>query len=191
MKQKLIEFEERVARLFENKQIPGPIHLSGGNEDQLISIFDGIKKRDYVFSTWRSHYHALLHGVPEPLIMTEILSGRSMNLTFPSYNFYTSAIVGGTLPIATGVAQALKGTDREVWCFIGDMAATTGIFRESLAYADKHDLPIHFIIEDNGVSCNTPTYQTTQPLPYHGMKVYKYYYSRSVPHCGIGKWVTF
>jgi len=61
-KDELIAFEERIARLFEQAQIPYPIHLSGGNEYQLIEIFKEINERDYIFSTHRSHYHYLLAG---------------------------------------------------------------------------------------------------------------------------------
>ncbi len=60
----LIQFERKMADHWEAGKVRGPIHLSGGNEDELIEIFKYIKPTDWVFSTWRSHYHALLHGVP-------------------------------------------------------------------------------------------------------------------------------
>src|SRR3990172_10585533 len=121
----LIRFEQEVADRFERKEIPGPIHLSGGNEDQLIEIFKQIKPTDWVFSTWRSHYHALLHGIPEEKVMDQIMQGRSMNLMFPEHNFFTSAIVGGICPIAVGIAYALKmqGKFDNVLCFIFDMTS--------------------------------------------------------------------
>ena len=62
-KKDLINFEERIAGLYENKKIKGPIHLSGNNESQLIKIFKKIKKNDWVFTGWRNHYHALLKGL--------------------------------------------------------------------------------------------------------------------------------
>ncbi|MCR4308105.1 MAG: thiamine pyrophosphate-dependent enzyme [Candidatus Berkelbacteria bacterium] len=191
-KNDLIAFENEVAEAFEAKLIPGPIHLSGGNEDQLIEIFKNIKPTDWVFSTWRSHYHALLHGVPRETVMAEIMAGRSMSLMFPEHNFFTSAIVGGILPIAVGVAYALKGTDTKVWCFVGDMAATTGMYAESYRYATRCNLPIIFVMEDNGLSCNTPTdaaWGDTEIWPIDNEIDYPY--SRKVPHCGTGKWVTF
>lgn len=190
-KDELIAFEKEVAGWFEQRLIPGPIHISGGNEDQLIEIFKDIKPTDWVFSTWRSHYHALLHGIPPEKVMSEIMSGRSMNLQFPEHNFFTSAIVGGILPIAVGVAQALKMRSDfgQVWCFVGDMAAQTGIFHESISFAVFHNLPIKFIVEDNGFSCNTPTDEVTGRYIHHSADCYQY--ERSVPHCGIGNWVTF
>ncbi len=54
-KQELLDFEERIKRLWEEAKIPYYIHLSGGNEDQLIEIFKEVKKGDYIFSTHRSH----------------------------------------------------------------------------------------------------------------------------------------
>jgi pyruvate dehydrogenase E1 component alpha subunit len=55
----LKQFERKMADHWESGRVRGPIHLSGGNEDELIEIFKYIKKTDWVFSTWRSHYHAL------------------------------------------------------------------------------------------------------------------------------------
>lgn len=189
-KDDLIRFEQDIADRFEQKQIPGPIHLSGGNEDQLIGIFKTIDWDDYVFSTWRSHYHALLHGVPEDLVMEEILKGKSMSLMFPDYHFFTSGIVGGILPIAVGLAYGLKGTERKVYCFVGDMTSTTGIFHESVMYAEKQDLPITFYVENNRLSCNSPT-QETWGIDYRRRKVTGYNYDRQYPHCGVRKWVNF
>lgn len=183
----LIAFEKEVADAFESGKVGGPIHLSGGNEDQLISIFRHIGRDDWIFSTWRNHYHALLHGIPREKVMAEILAGRGMNLTFPDHRFYASAIVGGILPIAVGVAYALKlkNCQRKVWCFVGDMAARTGAFHEASEYAAGHDLPITFVIEDNGVSTNTPTEECWGRGKVGRM--IRYSYKRVYPHYGIGK----
>ena len=185
----LIAFEKEVADRFERGEIHGPVHLSGGNEDQLIEIFKQIKPTDWVFSTWRSHYHALLHGIPPEKVMDEIMAGRSMSLMFPEHNFFTSAIVGGILPISVGVAAALKETDGKVWCFVGDMTATTGAFYEAYRYSTNHDLPIKFVIEDNGICCNTPT-DDVWGEPKFPTKHRHYEYQRTFPHVGIGKWVN-
>jgi TPP-dependent pyruvate/acetoin dehydrogenase alpha subunit len=190
----LISFEKEIAEAFERGEIRGPVHLSGGNEDQLIKVFKDVQKEDWIFSTWRNHYHALLHGIPADKVKAEILAGRSMNLSFPEHRFYSSAIVGGILPIAVGVAAAIKrqGSPRKVWCFVGDMAATTGIFHEANTYAFRQDLPIEFVIEDNGLSTNTPTEETWGiPGFFKPPKHVRYAYTRTYPHCGIGKWVQF
>ena len=64
-KQNLIKFEEEIATLFNNKKIRSPIHLYKGNEESIIKIFKKIKKNDFIFCTWRSHYQCLLKGVPQ------------------------------------------------------------------------------------------------------------------------------
>ena len=68
-KSDLINFELDIKNLYEKTKIKAPIHLSGNNEEQLIKIFKKIKKNDWVFSSWRSHYHALLHGVKKKKIL--------------------------------------------------------------------------------------------------------------------------
>jgi pyruvate dehydrogenase E1 component alpha subunit len=190
----LIQFERKMADHWESGKVKGPIHLSGGNEDELIEIFKYIKKTDWVFSTWRSHYHALLKGIPSEWLEEEILAGRSITIVSKENRFYSSAIVGAIIPIATGVALANKrdGKDDKVWCFIGDMAFETGGFYEMHKYAQRYDLPIRFVVEDNGVSTNTPTEET-----WNGIKrevpndVIWYNYKKEWPHYGTGKWVIF
>lgn len=182
----LIAFEHEVAERYERGEIRGPIHLSGGNEAQLIEVFKDVKREDWVFSTWRSHFHALLHGVPKERVMAQILLGRSMNLNFPEYRFFTSAIVGGIVPIATGVAYA----GERVWCFIGDMTESIGIFTESYTYSVCQDLPIIFVCEDNGMSTNSPT-RECWGLKGGDSKFKSYKYKRQWPHVGTGKFVSF
>ena len=103
-KAKLVNFETKIANLFNKAKIRAPIHLYSNNEDDLIKIFKRIKKNDWVFCSWRSHYQCLLKGVPEKKVEKEILDGKSISLCFPEYKIYSSAIVGGVIPIATGVA---------------------------------------------------------------------------------------
>ena len=104
-KQELIDFEDDIISHWEAGEITGPIHLSNGNEEQLIEVFKKISPTDWVFSTWRSHYHALLHGVEESKLKQKILDGKSITIVDKESNFYASAIVTGTLPIALGVAK--------------------------------------------------------------------------------------
>jgi TPP-dependent pyruvate/acetoin dehydrogenase alpha subunit len=194
-KDRLIDFEKRVAEAFENKQIKGPVHLSGGNEDQLLEIFKDIHPEDWIVTFYRNHYHALLHGVPEEKLFQAICDGHSMTLQFPEHRFFSTAIVGGQLSIAAGIAAALKRKDckRNVWVFCGDMASTIGAFMDSYAYASGHRLPIVFVIEDNGLSCNSQTRDCWGgSLGYQGGdKIRRYRYERQYPHVGIDKWVQF
>lgn len=186
----LIAFEQRVAEAFAAKQVKGPVHLSGGNENALIQHFGNIAPHEWVFSTYRSHYHALLHGIPADWLMAEILAGRSMCISSPEHKFHSSAIVGGCLPMAVGVAAAIKrlGKKELVHCFIGDMAARSGAFHEALQYARGHWLLIKFYIEDNGLSCDSPTAQTwgTESPPGY---IDGHKYTRIHPHAGIGRYV--
>ena len=186
-------FTEEIAKAFGEAKIPGPVHLSGGQEEELIRMFDGydIQPEDWVFSTYRSHYHALLHGVPKDYVRSEIMAGRSMNLFSPEHRFFTSAIVGGILPIAVGVAAAInrqKGHER-VWVFVGDMAASIGTFQDAVKYSKGHNLPIEFIIEDNGYSCNSPTKEIWGKEDNNN--VWSYQYERTYPHVGIGRFIKF
>ena len=61
-KQQLMDFEERIRKLWLTATVPFPIHFCGGNENELIEIFKNINEEDYIFSTWRAHYHYLLKG---------------------------------------------------------------------------------------------------------------------------------
>lgn len=194
MKDKLIAFEKRVAEAFEAKQLKGPMHLSGGNEDQLIEIFKDIHPGDWICTSYRNHYHALLHGVPEEKLFKAICDGHSMTLQLPEHRFFSTAIVGGQLAIATGIAAALKRQKchRKVWCFMGDMAATLGAFHDAYGYSFHNKLPINFVVEDNGWSCDSPTdecwgIKTSE----HLVDVRRYKYERQHPHVGTGKWVAF
>ena len=107
-KDKLINFEEEIASLFNQGKILSPVHLYQGNEEKIIEVFKKIKNKDWVFCSWRSHYQCLLKGVPPEKIKNEILAGRSISLCFPEYKIYSSALVGGSIPIAVGTAMALK-----------------------------------------------------------------------------------
>lgn len=195
----LIAFEQRVADAFNNKEIHAPVHLSGGNEAALLDVFRKIERTDWVCSTWRSHYHALLHGVPEDQLMSDIISGRSISLCYPEHRFISSAIVAGCLPIAVGIAWSIKdaGKSEHVWVFVGDMAATTGMFSECVRYAVGNELPVTFVIEDNGKSVCTDTRKTWGDNELAARYVFSSKYVRSYryilpwPHQGIGKKVSF
>ena len=205
-KQELINFEEDIKNLFLNAKIKAPIHLSRGNEDALINIFKEIKPKDWVFSTHRNHYHALLHGIDKDWLRSQILVGRSMHINNQKHRFMTSSMVSGCLPIAIGVAMAIKRKrlKRHVWCLVGDMAAETGAFYECTKYAKNFNLPINFVIEDNQFSTNTPTNRVwgikKNPLNRGEIIVLEhwgkgeilyYFYQRGFPHINVGKFVIF
>ena len=193
-----IEFENTIIKLFNNLKIKAPIHLHSGNEEHLIKIFKNIKKNDWVFSSWRSHYHCLLKGVPSKKLIKEIIKGKSISLCFPEHKIYSSAIVGGSLPIAVGVALSFKRkkSKNKVYVFIGEMTAETGIAHECIKYSINQKLPIHFVIEDNGKSVCTDTRKTwsMKKLSYENSKskyITHYKYFLKYPHAGSGKRIQF
>jgi TPP-dependent pyruvate/acetoin dehydrogenase alpha subunit len=197
-KKNLVNFENKIANLFNSAKIKAPIHLHSNNELSLIKIFKKIKKKDWIFCSWRSHYHCLLKGVPEKLVLKEIMDGKSISLCFPKYRVYSSAIVGGSIPIALGVALAnkKKKSKDKVFCFVGDMTSETGIMAESLKYAENHKLPIHFIVEDNNLSVCTDTKKVwkmkKKTFEKKKSKYISYYkYKLKYPHAGAGIRVEF
>jgi pyruvate dehydrogenase E1 component alpha subunit len=221
-KEELIAFEDEVKQMFLDGKLRSPVHLSGGNEESLIEIFKEIKPNDWVFTNYRSHYHALLKGVPEDRLRKWILDNKSIHFMDSEYKMFSSAIVGGCLPIALGVAMAIKRKNEQhvlvdaytlkaiedsyldhVYVFIGDMTASTGVFHDCFQYAAANNLPITFVIEDNGLSTDTVTTEAwgmddnaLDNLYYTMSKAYpgviKYYkYKRTRPHYGVGKWIDF
>jgi TPP-dependent pyruvate/acetoin dehydrogenase alpha subunit len=190
----LIAFEDNIVEHWEKGGIQGPVHLCNGNEEQLLEISKRMDDSDWVFSTWRSHYHALIKGVSPVWLKQEILEGRSITIVSEKDKFYASAIVSSIIPIAVGAAMGIKsnGGTEKVWCFVGDMAFETGQFYEMHKYATNLNLPIIFIVEDNGVSTNTPTIETwggvKRDIP---ANVVWYNYKNKWPHYGTGKWITF
>ena len=193
VKTKLINFENKIINFYEKGFIRGPIHLSGNNEEELIKIFKKVNRKDWVFSNWRNHYHALLHGIPEKWLLDKILKGKSMSINSQKYKFYSSSIVGGNLPIAIGASLAIKQkrSKNKVWVFIGDMTFETGTFYECYKYAKNFKLPINFVVEDNGFSTNTPTKHAWNKLSKINSNIIYYKYKRKYPHHGTGKWILF
>lgn len=111
-KEDLYNFENWTVNTFNDGQLKSPVHLSGSIdgklEDWLIGFFNQVKSQDWVITTYRSHYHALLKGVPEGRLKKWILDNKSIHFMDNEYKMFSSAIVGGTLPVALGVALGIK-----------------------------------------------------------------------------------
>jgi pyruvate dehydrogenase E1 component alpha subunit len=194
----LKHFESEIGDIFNSGKIKAPVHLSDGNEEGLIDIFRNVSSADWVLCSWRSHYQSLLKGVPADLVKSEIVSGRSISLCFPDYRVFSSAIVGGHVSISVGIAMAEKrrNSKSHVWCFLGDMTSETGIAQTSIRYAETHDLPITFVIEDNGLSVLTDTRSVwaSTSLRFEEVKsskVVSFKYKSKYPHAGAGVRVQF
>jgi pyruvate dehydrogenase E1 component alpha subunit len=207
VKEDLIDFENEIADLFNSGKIKSPVHLYSGNEDFMIEIFKKIDiKNDWVCSSWRNHYQALLKRIPREILKQNIIQGKSMVANFPEYKFICSSIVGGIPSIAAGIAMSIKFKNKndKVWCWVGDMSSETGAFHEAYKYSLNHDLPITFIIEDNKKSVCSPTTKIwNREKPYYlendyngGLLVqkkliYYQYDNQKYPHSGAGKRVQF
>ena len=196
-KEQLVDFETDIANCFNNAMIKAPVHLYDGNEEQMINIFKNVEPEDWIFCSWRSHYQCLLKGVPQEQLKQDILDGKSITLCYPEYNIYSSVIVTGNIPIATGVALDIKrkGGTNHVWCFVGDMTSETGTFFENWKYAVNHDLPITYVIENNGKSVCTETHKVwnTDELYFakETRKIIYYEYQTKYPHAGAGARIQF
>jgi len=197
-KEELINFEEDIAQEFNDAKIKAPVHLYYGNEDAIIKVFESVEKEDWIFCSWRSHYQCLLKGVPPEKLKQKIMEGKSISLSFAEYNVFSSGIVTGSVPIALGVALDIKrrGGENKVFCFMGEMTSETGVAHECIKYAMNHELPIHFVIEDNGKSVCTDTRKTwnQDKLTFEGVNneyITYYKYETKWPHAGAGTRVQF
>lgn len=200
-KETIRSFEEDIAGIFAQGKIRAPVHLRRGREDQLIKIFKDhkISAQDYVFGYWDSHELALLKGVSRKELKQAILDGKSISLCFPKQKILCSGIVGSLMGTATGVGWALKNQKKKgrVFLFCGDMSAETGIFFEAVKYAYNFDLPVTFIVCDNGLSVMTdtravwgnksPWFKGTK----YAKKIIYFKYKNEYPHSGLGKLIKF
>jgi pyruvate dehydrogenase E1 component alpha subunit len=197
-KEELIAFEDDIAECFNSGMIKAPVHLYNGNEQEMIDIFEDVEEEDWILCSWRSHYQCLLKGVPRERLKKDIFEGRSISLCYKDYRVLSSGIVGGILPIAVGIALGIKREKGKnmVWCFMGDMTSETGIAYECIKYSSAHDLPIRFIVEDNGKSVCTDTKAAwgiehlTHERGWIDYIAY-YEYKPKYPHAGAGKRIQF
>ncbi len=184
-------FEQGTREAFADGSLPFLVHLSGGNEADLISIFRAVKPEDWVFSTHRNHYHALLKGIHPDRLAQLIADGRSMFVFSEDHNFVTSSILAGNAAMAAGVALAIQqdGESRHVWCFVGDGAEDNGHFYEAVRFATARDLPVTFVIEDNDRQVDTDfvsRWGSSNRFPWDSPKVIRYHYKPTFPHGGAG-----
>ena len=154
--------EERCAQLYGEQKIRGFLHLVVGEEAVAAGVMPHLQPQDKVVATYREHGHALLRGVSMNAIMAEMYGkregcsrgrGGSMHLFDRATNFYGgNAIVGGGLPLATGLALADRLAGRTgcvTACFFGEGAVAEGAFHESLNLAALWRVPVLFVCENN------------------------------------------
>lgn len=161
-------FETRCEELYQEKKITGVyLHLYSGHEATGVGALAALEKRDHVITAYRDHGVAIALGIDLKPLMAEMMGkrtgvsggkGGSMHLASREHNFWGGyAIVGGHLPLATGIALASKYEERDevVVSFIGDGATNNGYFHEALNMSAIWDLPVVWIIENNLVGMGT------------------------------------
>ena len=161
-------FEERAAELYTMGKIGGFCHLYIGQEAVAVGAISTLRPEDYIFTSYREHGHALARGVDSGEVMAELYGkqsgvsegkGGSKHLFDKARGFLGGhAIVGGQLPLATGVAFAAKylKQPRVTLCFFGEAAVNIGSFHESLNLAALWKLPVVYICENNRFGMGTP-----------------------------------
>lgn len=160
-------FEEKCVELYSNEKIRGFLHLYIGEEAIAVGVMHALTPEDAVLATYREHGQALARGVSAKSIMAEMYGkaegcsggrGGSMHLFDAETRFYGgSAIVGGGLPLAVGMAMADKmmKRNRVTVCLFGDGAVAEGEFHESLNLAALWQLPVLFVCENNRYGMGT------------------------------------
>jgi len=153
--------EESIANKYSEQKMRCPTHLSIGQEAIAVGVCSNLTNEDQVLSTHRAHAHYLAKGGCLNSMLAEIYGkvtgcskgmGGSMHLIDKSVGFMGStAIVGNTIPVAVGLALAMKIQEKQlVACvFFGDAAIEAGVFYESVNFAIIHKLPVLFICENN------------------------------------------
>src|SRR3982751_2767164 len=160
-------FEERCAEAYALGKIGGFCHLYIGQEAVSTGSLSVLRPDDYIITTYRDHGQALARGMSPRAVMAELFGradgvvrgkGGSMHLFDRNVNFLGGhGIVGGHVPLATGVAFAIKyrGGDQVIICFMGESVVNTGAFHEALNMAALWKLPAIFIIENNRYGMGT------------------------------------
>src|SRR6266550_3482871 len=160
-------FEEKSAEAYSMGKIGGFCHLYIGQEAVAVGSISAIRPDDYVLTSYREHAHAIAKGMSPESVMAELFGkeggcshgkGGSMHMFDTDLNFLGGhAIVGGQIPLATGVAFAskYKGTDQVTLCFFGEAAVNQGSFHESLNLAQLWKVPCIYICENNQYGMGT------------------------------------
>jgi TPP-dependent pyruvate/acetoin dehydrogenase alpha subunit len=165
--------EEKVVELFKAGFIPGLAHPYMGQEAVAAGVSAALEKGDLVVSNHRGHGHSVARGVPEEAILSELMGkdagmclglGGSMHSTdLEAGVVFSTAIVGGGIPLAAGVGLALKLDHKPncVICFFGDGATNTGAFHEGVNLAAVWRLPVVFVCENNQYAVSMPVTRST------------------------------
>jgi pyruvate dehydrogenase E1 component alpha subunit len=179
MYKKMVEIrqlENRLSELAKQGRV-GTVHLAAGEEASAVGCCAALREEDYVVSTHRSHGHVLAKGGDMNRLVAEIMAkktgynnGKGGDLHVAAFDknmLVSNAIVGGGIPMATGVGLTIsvKGWDKVVMCFFGDGAANIGTFHESLNLGAVWKLPVIYVCENNLYGNTTPQISTVSNRP--------------------------
>jgi pyruvate dehydrogenase E1 component alpha subunit len=166
-------FEETALAAHAAGQMPGPLHVSIGQEAVAAGVCLNLRADDRITSNHRGHGHAIAKGAGIAGMMAELFGragghcggkGGSMHIADFSVGMLgANGVVAGGIPIAVGAAQGLRllGSDAIVACFFGDGAINRGPFLEGLNWAALYRLPVLFVCEDNAVAAFTRASEVT------------------------------
>lgn len=160
-------FEEKAEEAYAIGKIGGFCHLHIGQEAGAAGSILPLREDDYVVSAYREHTQALAKGVAPDSVMAELYGratgasggkGGSMHIFDRSVRFMGGhGIVGGQVPLATGIAWKIKYREEDsiVVCFMGDAAVNQGAFHEALNMAAIWELPAIYVVENNEYGMGT------------------------------------
>ncbi|HEV8307141.1 MAG TPA: pyruvate dehydrogenase (acetyl-transferring) E1 component subunit alpha [Methylomirabilota bacterium] len=181
-------FEEKAGEMYALGKIGGFLHLYIGQEAVAVGAISTLRPDDYAIAGYREHGHALAKGADPKRLMAELYGrrtgvskgkGGSMHLFDRSVNFLGGhAIVGGYLPIAAGVAFAIRYEERDqvILCFFGDGSVPQGEFHESLNLAALWKLPVVYICENNRYAMGTAIHRALAQT-----EIYKFAEAYKIP----------
>lgn len=161
---KIRRFEETLLELFSENKLSGTTHTCIGQESTAVVVMDKLKENDIVFSNHRCHGHFIAYSDNIKILLAEIMGkksgvcngkGGSQHLCYE--RFFSNGIQGGIVPNAVGMAWAekIKKTDNIAIVFLGDGTLGQGVVYESINMASVFQIPILFIVEDNGYAMST------------------------------------
>ena len=159
--------EEQAGRAYQMQKFSGFCHLYIGQEAVAVATTMAMEHDDYMMCAYREHGQAIAKGVSADAVMAELLGkatgstggrGGSMHIFDKDVNFLGGwGIVGGQIPIATGVAWAIKYREEKkiCSCFFGEGSLHQGVFHEALNLASLWSLPIVYVCENNNYAMGT------------------------------------
>jgi pyruvate dehydrogenase E1 component alpha subunit len=161
------QLEEKSAELYAVDKIGGFLHLYIGEEAIAVGACKAMGKDDHLLTAYRDHGWAIARGLDPKRVMAELLGkatgvsggkGGSMHMASAEHHYWGGhAIIGGHLPLATGVGLAIRYSEKDqaVLCVFGEGSTNIGYFHESINLAAVWNLPVVYLVENNQYGMGT------------------------------------